>query len=715
MIQDSSSNTIGYEDWNKAISEYFYNPRLASKPVYLQLDPETLTQIGEQFDLDNHQAKTSFIVAVQSWLRRNSSQYDQFDNFLRNARKWEGLDIRRSFYTPPPFLAFLGLCVLAASQMNADDDVSAANYYIHLNELLGFGRKRGQPRGFDQIDELWVKLRWWLDEVLEGKFGYATATNHYGGAHIGYPISQCLLRRTDREKLPDFFKWSGIEPGDDSLQSNDFPPMLREWAGKFSLHGRRIFERDNKELISQIAELTFSEFQLWDGSSVDSTGSRFGDIKLQLEFSRRKFECALYARATQDFPDGNYQNLYHQSIRLQRPFPNADWFNPLDETLLVDVLDRKSLVLSHDKFKYQFRPQSIIPFRNDIDSGLGGWVSCGKVGLGEKHFVLCHQDFQTRVEAYFQTYAEPGWKIITSRQEIFPEKGWLCFYNVRISKRVTHEIEDELACLAPPLRVGIKLSGGLKVKQGIWLKGGEPEAIISIDSDQATPIYIDEQKVDVVSEKSAVIQLSKLNLTAERHEIRVGERRASFAICESGAQLLGKQTQTVLGHLIQRDDSIFTTQSIDPVLIPNQLPANHLYVTGASLIGAPDDVAFPIENLLILPYGGRHYIILGRRPGEAEKTYQIADMPLWIAAKGGYLQGHKVTVPFEPQWIIKIKGNQKVLLAVGSAQPPRHDIYEDGDLLLWQQWAGKTSLQRNLDKGHRSVWQQYNQVAKELR
>lgn len=204
-------------------------------------------------------------------------------------------------------------------------------------------------------------------------------------------------------------------------------------------------------------------------------------------------------------------------------------------------------------------------------------------------------------------------------------------------------------------------------------------------------------------------------MTAERHEIRVGERRATFAICESGAHLLGKQTQTILGHLIQRDDSTFTTQSIDPVLIPSQLPANHLYVNGASLVGKPDDIAFPIENLLILPYGGRRYIILGRRPGEVEETHQIADMPLWIAVKDGCLQGHKVTVPFEPQWIVKIKGSQKVLLSVGLAQPPLNDTYKNGDLIMWKQWAGKVSLRRKLSKVHQSIWQQYNQMANGLR
>ncbi len=171
MLQNNPLHVTGYKDWNKAISEYFYNPRFVDKPVYLQLDHDTLTQIGCQLGLDSNQARTSFTQAVRSWLRRDGSQKDQFNNFFRNARNWI-LKIHHLPQTPPPFLAFLGLCVLAASEMSADDEVSSANYYVPLNELLGYGRKRNQPKGFDQIEELWGKLQWWLDDVLKGKFGY---------------------------------------------------------------------------------------------------------------------------------------------------------------------------------------------------------------------------------------------------------------------------------------------------------------------------------------------------------------------------------------------------------------------------------------------------------------------------------------------------------------------------------------------------------------
>lgn len=717
-MQNNSPNKVSYKDWNKAISECFYNLHSTNKPVYLQIDHDALTQIGQNLGIESKQIKVSFIFAVQSMLRRNGPQKDQFKNFFRNARTWESLEVPRSPQTSPPFLAFLGLCVLAASEMNADDEVSLTNYYIHLNELLGSGRKRGQPHGFDQIEKLWGKLQWWLDEVLENKFGVPTANNRYAGTHIGYPISQCLLRRTDREKLPDFFNWLGLTPRADTLESNDLIPLLKGWAQKttctFSQHGLRVFERGDKELTSQIAELALAEYEVWDGSSTDSVGGyRISEINLQLEFSRRKYECNLYASAPPDFPDGNYQISNQKSLFLQRPFSYANWFNPLDEKLLAGILNLKSLVLRQDKFKLQFRTQSVVPFRNDSDLGLGGWVSCAKIGLGERHVVLCHQSIKSEVELYLQMYAESGWKTISSRQEIFQEKGWICFYPVLIAKQIVGNVHEDLECLIPSLRVGIKLSGGLKVKPGVWLKGGEPEVIISIESNQPTPIYIDEQQVDMVAEKSAIIQLSQRDLPMGQHEIRVGKRRRTFAICDSGSYLM-KQSQATLGHLIQRNGNIFTTQSIDPVIVPKELPANHLYINGASIVGTAEDVAFPIEKLLILPYGGQKYIVLGKRPGEVE-IYRVANLPLWVAEKRDYLQGHKVTVSFEVQWIVKIKGNnRKVLIAVGSPHPPLNDFYEVGNMELWKQWANKASLWRKLSKKNRFIWEQYNQAAKEL-
>src|SRR5260370_2702228 len=98
--------------------------------------------------------------------------------------------------------------VLAASYMVEEGGTSQSNYFIRLREVLALPTNSSHPRPLDMEpgDEvpLWDEWALWLQE---NGFLPSAYPGPEGSAmrYINYPISQSLLRRSDRERLRRLF------------------------------------------------------------------------------------------------------------------------------------------------------------------------------------------------------------------------------------------------------------------------------------------------------------------------------------------------------------------------------------------------------------------------------------------------------------------------------------------------------------------------------
>lgn len=160
-------STVTYEAWNKAIAEFFYDGRHAHQPVYLQIDRETLADLGLKAGVTPGDEEQSFTEAVKSKLIL-PGRIDPFRLFQGMTRAWTSR-LRQNPLDPPPFLGLLGVCVLAASRMASDPESGrrSTNYYVPLNKLLGLDN-RGEPPGFRWVTSLWGRLNSWLEETNGG-------------------------------------------------------------------------------------------------------------------------------------------------------------------------------------------------------------------------------------------------------------------------------------------------------------------------------------------------------------------------------------------------------------------------------------------------------------------------------------------------------------------------------------------------------------------
>ncbi|MCZ7666537.1 MAG: hypothetical protein M5U34_04560 [Chloroflexi bacterium] len=128
--------------------------------------------------------------------------------------------------------------------------------------------------------------------------------------------------------------------------------------------------------------------------------------------------------------------------------------------------------------------------------------------------------------------------------------------------------------------------------------------------------------------------------------------------------------------------------------------------------GSPDDLSIPIVHPVRIPYGRPRCIILGRRVGDVLETRLPHGYPDWRVKQLGWSNGIFVTVRFKPQWIIRIKGNQRTLTAVSIPEPPIVPNIITGDKEKWVQWARKRYRKH---KQHKGIWESYRAVAEELR
>ena len=184
-----------YDEWNKAIAEYFVSGLSSGSTVYLSVDEDALMEIGARFEKSEIDLDTwveDFTEAVRSKCVIGDTVY------LPQGSGYQSDQI-------PRCVAFLAAMVLAAHYMigeeTEDETILQTNYFTRLRQVLGLSdEETGRPEGLlpAGIEEnLWLTWnRWligngWLHSAEHGQSNY--------NKFINYPLSQALLREADQE------------------------------------------------------------------------------------------------------------------------------------------------------------------------------------------------------------------------------------------------------------------------------------------------------------------------------------------------------------------------------------------------------------------------------------------------------------------------------------------------------------------------------------
>jgi len=684
-----------YQAWNRALAGRFFRTDCSGRPVYLSVDDEELEELAPGMGVTPEDAAVALTEAVKREFTYSltSGMYREFFRATMEWRKNDGAD-------PPPYIALLASAVLAGSRMARDisQGVASHNYYRRYNELFGWDPASGQPVGFEQLGRLWRDLDRWLDEDNAGQLGTSTVPEHPSPAHVGYPISQCLLRESDRRRLTEFFRAVGLEPGEE-ITSGQLFTYLRNWSKPdcgLSEPAVKVIAGASESVAEEIAEIVHAELAGWGGELLDERGRQRGELALVLELKQggRWVNATLWPRRPEGFPAAmTVSTRGGKQVELRTTRKN--WYGPVALPLRNRELDA-GLVLEGDEFSFAYQAARVVPLAESDE--LGRWVSVRQAEASKPHCVIVHASLLEPVSRFLHAHAEPGWCEAPGSGNL-PE-GWRILQRVRITSSVAPS-EPYLKPLSPRFGTTSSFEGGLRVRERQYLTGGEPDLWVTVAPGDEPEVTIDGGRVEL-SGPATEIRLSKSGLEAGDHSIRIGGLTRKFTTFP-GFGLVSAAGTGSLSHLLRRGRG-YAPLHAGPEEVPSEDPAREsVRVSGASVTAHPDDLPQPLAPPVLLPAGFRAYAVIGRSPAEVLETEAPAE-PEWLRQIGveNQFQFFDQAVPFEAQWLIATGSSGAQVSAI--ARPPDPPRLEEGaDRELAGRWcravaSGAEGLCREADQ-----------------
>lgn len=463
-----------YDVWNHAIAIYITAGAQRGSTVYLSIDDEVIGQIQRRLQTHEDQLPEAFLKAVKQRVVL--------------GRRVELKRIRgRNRHNEPNGIAFLAAMVLAASRMAEDEEeeISSSNYFTRFCEVLDIDQDGGRPLGMrfgaEAEEPLWREWIVWLGEI-----GLISSARPGEGAtrYTSYPISQTLLRGTDRARLIRLFQ----EPNwRESWDVDTVMRAVRRETPYLTKHLRTLLG-DQSQRTQAIAEAIYEVYEAWGSGDISGqAGGQARGYNLLADLWRSEdllsgaIEYFLYPRSPrrQQFDaiivdiDGQQHSLTVERPGRYMPLCaiNEQQLNQGARCPIKQPEDLEALILPRRTFWV------LSPDPDNPESGV--YASWGSVPLGTPFIILCRHELisdleKLRTERLIEWSGEPQpilafpeWVEVTDCMVISP-----IWDGVEIDNQELHD------ALRPKERLSIGLSGGLRVPQGGWLASLGPQVTI---------------------------------------------------------------------------------------------------------------------------------------------------------------------------------------------------------------------------------------------
>ncbi len=465
-----------FDRWNRAVVAVVYTTEKAGLPVYLDMDEEILREIASAAGYEGPDPQRALCEAVRETLDLRPWG-DVFKAHVKRLGAWRRAARRRApgeDLDAPPVLPLLALLALAAEKMGADADFAQHAYYPRLYKLLGADTPHAQARVQEEYracgEDLWGSLNQWL-ELLDGALGTPTAYA-LSFRYVGLPMSQALVRATDRRKLPDLFRLFGLAPGM-QVAASDMVRLLEAWVTQdpspVGNHFKHAFS--NVHAKERIAEVVSLELLSWDGTNPE--GSVHGSVatSVRLVAGLRSLpvpalELGLQAHfAGVDGPATvRITSAVGEAPELGFEPSSAGWLTARGlagvdiGSMLNGVLVLEEQETSATSTR---RPRGLVTLRRD--EFLGTFAEVERVQLGEDFLLLVRDEkrLAAKVEDALSQVARPGHTRVNALPGL--PSGWVIFRDVQIMAVKSGDLGAALNPLVPIVTSQLSLSEGLKL------------------------------------------------------------------------------------------------------------------------------------------------------------------------------------------------------------------------------------------------------------
>ncbi|WP_439937092.1 hypothetical protein ACS3YM_14265 [Nocardia sp. N13] len=476
-----------YDAWNEAIGVVMFPELETPEPVYLDFEDEAIEALGVRIGVPTEKVEAELSAAVASTLAVGGPA-TVFERHMRRTRQW----VREGRSGTPPFLGVLATFCLAAERMARGEGMSSHNYFGRLHEVLAWDKDDHRlDQAYRRVSErLWEELNRWLLQ-LDGVRGTPTAfVLHH--RYVGLSVSQALVRRTDRDRLINFFRQYGFAPGTD-VAPTELELVLDGWMSQRPCLATASLQRlwskgQARERIAQAAAVALAS---WDGRVSERAArtpgepASAGHLVLTLEigsFPHKRFalQALLYLAEPGKPRDALVTTATPAAqVELVPDLPGALGLGRGSSLNAGDVLEGVLRIRdSLDDQVVERRPRRMVLFREDELSRR--WIESPQVMLGDDVRLLVHQDLEQRVRDVLSVVARPGWQ----KSEPYPgqPEGWTLFTNVEVFNHpgalVRTDRMDDLAPLVPLTSSQLKVADGFALPgqvRGKWHSWSPPE------------------------------------------------------------------------------------------------------------------------------------------------------------------------------------------------------------------------------------------------
>lgn len=442
-----------YDEWNKAIISYVFENREPGEKVFLHTTAEALPDIAEHAGFNVQNAEESLKEAVRKKV------------VLKNVTSTDEIWLRRisPAEKEPPHVAFLALCVLAASNMETTEEAYQTNYYLQLNKLL-FGKSiGGKPKGlkYKEWEESWKHLQRWVKEEYDIELYLTQGHPKY----VWYPISQCLISNHERRNIYTFFHSHNLTPFSNIQEEKlekDLGTWLRSSSGSAKIE--RFFSKEvyKQSIVNQVNML----LEHWDGIPIPPGPIIMPIIsKISVQFLP---ENSINEKIRYWFPRRGRDEIDCEDNSLEigrlKTYTSKMWFRPVidSKSTFWKLTDHLRLQTNETKpMVYTLHQSAVWVFRRDSECD-NGWISKRNMQLHQNHIIVFQERYIERIKVYLSQSCEHDIDSLDPTYVNNEEYGWL---HLRVKPTKLKSFDDpNLWMLSVKSSEQISFSGGLSVK-----------------------------------------------------------------------------------------------------------------------------------------------------------------------------------------------------------------------------------------------------------
>lgn len=481
-----------YADLNDLLCDAMFSKEKSSRPAYVEIDEQVEVELLAFFDCKPEEIRSNISKLVAERISQTGSKHDPFIGIHRNLLVW-----RKSLSQTPsnyPEIPLLLTFTFAAVDMGGDGGHDPNAYYPRLHEMLKIEEQGPLAESYRNFSSyLWGSLNYWLDIVHQGQFGIGTAYSIGTQKHVGFPLSQALIRSTDRKKLPRLFRRNGFSAFS-SVIENDIEPIIDEWVsadehafGSYKAPSKpfiRLWEQTDAR--QKMCTLICRELESWDGSVpevIREDGAVVDDDELlvRLEATRTSFPSnqlnvsfAVSGFTMKEMRSIDVIDSSSEKHPIALAVDPSGWMRPNVGVLPISDQDllEKGLNVEYDgNLKASRSPKKVVVLK--LDDLTHRYREVERIELGVRSMVLV-QDFKETLKSVreiINTCSRPTPKELSSSELPGLPNGWVLFADVELFQPPSPDLvkHANLESLKPVH------SGSLTFSSGLQLPGRIPK------------------------------------------------------------------------------------------------------------------------------------------------------------------------------------------------------------------------------------------------